>query len=132
MPTISVFEPALCCNTGVCGEDLDENLVTFTADAAWLNEQGGALTRHNLANDPLAFAHNSTVKGFLEIAGSAGLPLALVDGVTVLTGRYPTRGELASWAGLDTPNAPPAGALTLSLADNSEPGCCAPGTSDCC
>jgi len=132
MPTISVFEPALCCNTGVCGEDLDQNLVTFTADAAWLTQQGGAITRHNLANDPLAFAHNSTVKSFLEIATSAGLPLALVDGVTVLTGRYPTRSELANWAGLDTPAAPPAGALTLNLSDTSDPGCCAPGQSDCC
>ena len=92
MPTIAVFEPALCCNTGVCGEDVDQNLVTFTADMAWLLEQGASITRHNLANDPLAFAHNEAVRSFLEIAGSAGLPLVSVDGVTVVTGRYPDTG----------------------------------------
>ncbi|MFZ4485685.1 MAG: arsenic metallochaperone ArsD family protein, partial [Candidatus Nanopelagicales bacterium] len=32
MPVVRVYEPALCCNTGVCGEDVDQALVTFTAD----------------------------------------------------------------------------------------------------
>ena len=32
MPAIQVFEPALCCNTGVCGPDVDQALVSFTAD----------------------------------------------------------------------------------------------------
>lgn len=130
MSTIEVFEPALCCNTGVCGEDVDQNLVTFTADMAWLLEQGAAITRHNLANDPLAFAHNDAVRSFLEIAGSAGLPLVSVDGVTVATGRYPARAELARWAGLESPAAVPAGTITLGLAESSESSCC--GDSGCC
>jgi len=130
MPTIAVFEPALCCNTGVCGEDVDQNLVTFTADMAWLLEQGAPITRHNQANDPLAFAHNEQVKNFLEIVGSAGLPLVLVDRVTVATGRYPTRAELAGWAGMDTPGAGPAGAITLGLSESAESSCC--DDSGCC
>lgn len=130
MPNIAVFEPALCCNTGVCGEDVDQDLVTFTADMAWLLEQGATVTRHNLANDPLAFAHNDAVRSFLEIAGSAGLPLVLVDGVTVATGRYPTRAELAHWAGLDAAASVPAGAITLGLSETSSDSCC--GGSGCC
>jgi arsenite-transporting ATPase len=130
MATIAVFEPALCCNTGVCGADLDQNLVTFTADMAWLLEQDASITRHNLANDPLAFAHNEAVKSFLEIAGSAGLPLVVVDGVTVATGRYPDRAELAHWAGLDAPAAVPGGAISLGLSESNEPSCC--GDSGCC
>ncbi len=131
MSTIAVFEPALCCNTGVCGEDLDQNLVTFTADMAALTEQGATITRHNLANDPLSFAHNETVKRFLELAGSEGLPLVLVDDVTVATGRYPTRTELATWAGLEVPAAAPSGVTMLGLADDSD-SCCTPGESTCC
>ena len=130
MPTIAVYEPALCCNTGVCGEDVDQNLVTFTADLAWLLEQGVTITRHNLANDPMAFAHDDAVKSFLEIAGSAGLPLVLVDGVTVATGRYPTRAELARWACLDSPAAAPAGVITLGLSASGDSSCC--GDSGCC
>jgi arsenite-transporting ATPase len=130
MPTIAVYEPALCCNTGVCGEDVDQNLVTFTADMAWLLEQGASVTRHNLANDPMAFAHNEAVKNFLEIAGSAGLPLVSVDGVTVATGRYPTRAELVRWAGLESPATVPARVINLGLSDSGESPCC--GDSGCC
>ncbi len=130
MPAIAVFEPALCCNTGVCGADVDQNLVTFTADMDWLLDQGATITRHNLANDPLAFAHDDAVRSFLGIAGSAGLPLVSVDGVTVATGRYPTRAELARWAGLETPDGVPAGAIELGLADSGESSCC--GESGCC
>lgn len=127
---IAVFEPALCCNTGVCGEDVDQNLVTFTADMAWLLEQGAAITRHNLANDPMAFAQNESVRSFLEITGSAGLPLVTVGGVTVATGRYPTRAELVRWAGVHTTESVPAGAITLGLTESAKDPCC--GDSGCC
>ena len=41
MPEIHVYEPALCCTSGVCGPDLDQALVAFTADVAHVNEAGG-------------------------------------------------------------------------------------------
>jgi arsenite methyltransferase len=129
--TIDVFEPALCCNTGVCGEDVDQALVTFSADLDWATAKGGHVVRHNLANEPLAFAENDAVKQFLQLSGSAGLPLVLVNGVTALTGAYPDRAQLARWAGLDaTPSADtvPAGAQMLGLADAG--GCCSTDSSD--
>lgn len=64
------------------------------------------------------------------VAGSAGLPLVSVDGVTVATGRYPARTELARWAGLDSPAAVPAGAISLGLSESEESSCC--GDSGCC
>ncbi len=112
--TIKVFEPALCCNTGVCGPDVDEALVRFTADLAHLQERGVAISRHNLANDPGAFAADATVAGFLRIAGSAGLPLVLVDGVTVATGHYPDRDELTRFAGIETASAPEPQLVTVA------------------
>lgn len=99
MPAIRVFEPALCCNTGVCGPELDESLVRFTADLDHLKAEGVDISRHNLANDPTAFANNPVVVNFLQVAGSAGLPLVLVDDVTVATGRYPDRAEFLRYAG---------------------------------
>ena len=100
MPVINVYEPALCCNTGVCGPDLDQALVTFTADFGHLRGLGADISRHNLASDPAAFAENDSVRSFLEVAGSEGLPLTMVDGVTVATGRYPARDQLLRYAGL--------------------------------
>ena len=108
--SIRVFEPALCCNTGVCGEDLDQALVNFTADLAALRDLGVDIARHNLANDPGAFAANQSVSAYLQVAGSAGLPLTLVDGVTVMTGAYPTRAQLLAYAGVATGGAAASGA----------------------
>mgnify|MGYP003599712135 FL=1 len=131
MPTIRVFEPALCCNTGVCGEDVDPALVTFTADLAALREAGADIERHNLANDPTAFAADPRVKAFLQVAGSAGLPLTLVDGVTVATGTYPSREQLLTYAGLNPTVVAPAGATQITMvAAEDEGGCC--GTGGCC
>lgn len=124
MTKIQVFEPALCCNTGVCGEDVDQALVAFSADLDWVRSKGGDVSRHNLAGEPLAFAENPSVKGFLEVAGSAGLPLVLVDGTTILTGSYPNRDQLARWAGISTPPAAPAAGVGLQLTDISETGGC--------
>ena len=99
-PAIRVFEPALCCNTGVCGPDVDEALIGFTADLDHLRSAGVNIARVNLANDPMAFAQNPVVVNFLRVVGSSGLPLVLVDDVTVATGRYPDRAELRRLAGL--------------------------------
>jgi SAM-dependent methyltransferase len=125
--SIRVFEPALCCNTGVCGPDVDEALVGFTADLAYLRELGVDIQRHNLANDPSAFAEDQTVREFLRVAGSAGLPLTMVDGVTVATGTYPSRADLLRYAGVETPVPQPG--LTL-LADATDGACCT--TDGCC
>jgi hypothetical protein len=128
-PTVRVFEPALCCNTGVCGEDVDQQLVDFTADLRHLVERGADISRHNLANDPTAFAADETVRTFLRVAGSDGLPLTSVDGVTVVTGGYPTRDQLLRFCGLaDESSAVPVVAtdlgLTAAAGDCGPTGCC--------
>lgn len=73
MTTIEVYEPALCCNTGVCGPDPDQALVGFSADLEWLRSRGGRIARYNLATEPMAFATNDTVRRFLEVEGSQAL-----------------------------------------------------------
>ncbi len=128
MPVITVYEPALCCNTGVCGPDLDQALVTFTADLDHLRGLGAEISRHNLASDPAAFAENDNVRSFLRVAGSAGLPLTLVDGVTVVTGTYPTRDQLLRYAALDSAAAP-AGVTELGLTEITGDSC---GPDGCC
>lgn len=97
---IEVFDPVLCCSTGVCGVDVDQKLVDFSTDVEWAKQQGAEIERFNLGKEPLAFAENLTVKNFLHHSGQEGLPLILVDGEIALAGRYPTRSELAHWAEL--------------------------------
>lgn len=97
MKILTVFDPAMCCSTGVCGSDVDQALVDFAADVQWLKQRGIHVTRYNLAQQPMDFVHNEKAKTFLETAGADGLPLLLLDGETVMAGRYPKRAELARW-----------------------------------
>lgn len=118
MTTIQVFDPALCCSTGVCGVDVDQELVGFSADVDWAKQNDADIQRFNLAQQPMMFAENAVVKSFLERSGAEALPLILVDGEVALAGRYPTRTELARWA-----------SITL-VEDKPQSGCCS-GTSCC-
>jgi AhpD family alkylhydroperoxidase len=102
MKKMQVFDPALCCSTGVCGVDVDPALVSFSADVDWAKQNGAQIERFNLAQQPLAFAENAIVKSILEKDGQEGLPLFLVDGAVVLSGRYPSRDELIKWLGITT------------------------------
>jgi len=119
MTKIEVFEPALCCSTGICGVDVDQALVSFAADVDWFKQQGGVIERYNLAQQPLLFAQNAVVKAFLENSGAEGLPLVLSNGAIVLAGRYPRRAELSRWAGISN--------LPIATASS----CCKP-SSGCC
>ena len=101
MKSVQVFDPAMCCSTGICGPVVDPVLPRFAADLAWLSGQGIAVKRHNLAQEPQAFVGNELVKRALTERSAACLPLVLVDGRIVSQGRYPSRGELAAFVGLD-------------------------------
>lgn len=100
MKTIQVFDPAMCCSSGVCGVDLDQQLVSFSADIDWAKQKGAKIERFNLAQQPMDFANNKIVRDFLERSGQDALPLILVDGEFALAGRYPSRAELSRWAGI--------------------------------
>lgn len=119
MKTIQVFDPAMCCSSGVCGVDVDQQLVSFSADVDWAKQNGAKIERFNLAQQPMDFANNKVVRDFLERSGQEALPLILVDGEFALAGRYPNRIELSRWAGIV--------ALT-EIAPSS--GCCS--GSKCC
>jgi hypothetical protein len=99
MKKIQVFDPALCCSSGVCGTEVDQKLVTFAADVDWAKHNGAQIERFNLAQQPMAFAENTVVKGLLERTGPDALPATLVDGELALAGRYPSRDELTRWTG---------------------------------
>lgn len=101
MIKVQVFDPALCCSTGVCGTKVDPALVNFAADVDWAKKQGLTIERFNLSQQPMAFAQNELVKKFLERSGADSLPLILIDGDVALAGRYPSRKELAQWAKIE-------------------------------
>src|SRR5512133_3319389 len=104
MTAVQVFDPAMCCSTGICGPTVDPKLVRFAADLDWLQSQGIAVERFNLAQQPAAFAADADVRRELEAKGEDALPLVKVDDKVQSVGTYPTRAALAEWAGLGAPS----------------------------
>ena len=107
MAAIRIYESALCCDTGVCGADVDQNLVDITATVRSLQDRGLDIQRHNLASDPIAFTTEPAVQEFMNLVGSTGLPLTVVNGVTVATGTYPNRQQLLAFSAIDLGAAAP-------------------------
>ena len=101
MTTITVYDPPMCCSTGVCGVEVDAKLAQFAGDLDWLKGHGENVPRLNLSQEPQRFVDNAEVKAILERSGGDDLPAIVVGDKLVANGRYPQRGELAALAGLD-------------------------------
>jgi hypothetical protein len=99
-PVLRIYDPALCCSTGVCGPEVDDGLVRFAADVAWLIAQGVPVERYNLAQEPGAFVANPSVRRALQERGTGCLPLLLWGTATVAEGSYPDRRTLTGALGL--------------------------------
>jgi hypothetical protein len=100
--TIQVYDPPMCCSTGLCGNDIDPALVSFAALLKQLADAGVKVERYNLGQQPLAFVQNPTVKELLDREGVEALPVIFQDGAVQLKGRYPTGAERAEWLGAAT------------------------------
>lgn len=106
MQNITVYDPPMCCSTGVCGPEVDPKLAQFAGDLDWLKDQGIKVERINLAQEPGRFVDNVAVKAILDRSGGDDLPAIVVGNALVANGRYPSRNELASLVGLSVESAP--------------------------
>ena len=96
MKTIQVYDPPMCCSTGLCGNDIDPALVSFAALLTQLSQKGVKVERFNLGQQPMAFVQNTAVKALLDKEGVNALPLIFVDGEELVKGRYLTDAERES------------------------------------
>lgn len=97
MSKMEIFDPAMCCSTGVCGPSVDPELTRIASAVYSLEQQGFDVFRYQLTNEPEKFAGNPVISKVLQEKGPDSLPLVLMDGEVVKTGSYPTNEELAAW-----------------------------------
>jgi len=127
--TIEVFDPAMCCSTGVCGPSVDPELARFEADLRWLAARGVNVTRYNLAREPGEFVARSVVAAVLASGGEEALPIILVNGKVRFSGTWPSRADLAPTVNIEVP------VERADLLAPTENACCAPteqATTGCC
>jgi hypothetical protein len=91
---IDVYDPEMCCATGVCGPAPDQTLIRFEETLTRLRQEGVGVTRHQLSRDPEAFVNHPVVYQQLLAGGASVLPMVAVDGALKFVGRYPAYDEL--------------------------------------
>ena len=118
MKKIAIYEPAMCCSTGVCGASVDTELLRVATVIENLQKQGADIQRFNLSGQPDAFVENQLIRDALQQHGTEILPVTLVDGEVEKSKSYPTNAEFTRWTGLEITSKAPEG------------GCCCNGK--CC
>lgn len=101
MKSMAIYEPAMCCATGLCGVGVDPELLRISTVLNNLNSKGAEIARYNLSNVPQAFVDNQEINQLLEKDGVDSLPATVVDGKIVKTQTYPSNEEIAEM--LDIP-----------------------------
>jgi arsenite methyltransferase len=100
MLKLEVFDPPMCCSSGVCGPQPDPRLAVFSADLDWLRRQGVTVQRYNLSQEPAAFATHAEVARLLRQTDGDCLPIVVANGQVVSQAVYPSRQDLLEFAGL--------------------------------
>ncbi|WP_036877625.1 arsenite efflux transporter metallochaperone ArsD [Xylanibacter oryzae] len=101
MKKIEIFDPAMCCPTGLCGTNINPDLMRIAVVIDNLKKRGITVTRHNLRDEPQAYVSNKTINDYLKQYGAEVLPITLVDGDIAVTKVYPTTKEMSDWTGVN-------------------------------
>ena len=125
MKTIEIFDRAMCCPTGLCGTNIDPNLMRIAVIVDNLKKKGVNITRHNLKDEPQIYVANTKVNELLQSKGVEALPITLVDGEVAVIGTYPTTKQMAEWSGVNLDFIPmPQEDKGSCCGDNNKGGCC--------
>jgi hypothetical protein len=100
MKNIEIYDPGMCCSTGVCGPAIDPELMRIATLVNSLGKKGIQIKRHNLSSEPQDFVANRLVSDILIQEGADVLPITLLDGEVAKTRHYPTNEELSAWLGM--------------------------------
>lgn len=100
MKKIEIYDPAMCCSSGVCGPSVNPELIRISSVVHNLKAKGFVITRYNLLSEPEAFVSNHQVAELLNEKGPNVLPIIILDSQVVKEYEYPTNEELMEWTGL--------------------------------
>ncbi len=91
---VELFDPPMCCPTGVCGPTIDQALLDINEMVLALQSQGLRVARYQMTSHPNAFLNNAEVMKLVREKQMDALPITLVAGKLVKSGAYPTLAEV--------------------------------------
>lgn len=131
MKKMQIFEPAMCCSTGLCGVGVDQELLRISTVLNTLKNNGVQVDRFNLSSAPQEFITNKIVNNYIKEKGVDGLPVVVIEDEITITGRYPSNDEFVTL--LNVPKSyigeKPS---PVKSTDNENQGCGCSGGDCCC
>lgn len=94
---ITLYEPTLCCSSGVCGPNPDQALIQLQDTLAKAKEKGVEAERFQITTHPRKFTENPEVMKLMQQQQLKCLPITAVDGQIIKVGSYPTLSELQKY-----------------------------------
>ena len=100
--TLTIYDPAMCCPTGVCGTDIDVTLLQLANFLSSLNKKNFEVNRYSLTTNPAEYVLNKSVSRLLQDEGVGCLPLFFLDDELILSKEYPSVPSLSAKLGLSS------------------------------
>ena len=91
---VEIFDPPLCCPTGLCGPTIDQTLLDINEAILSLEREGVKVARYQMSSHPHAFLSNPEVMRLVRERNMAALPITIVNGTLLKTGAYPSLLEI--------------------------------------
>ncbi len=92
--TVEIFDPPMCCPTGLCGPTIDSSLLDVNEMVLKLQQQGVTVKRYLMAQQPRAFLNNAEVYRLVNERQLAALPITVVNDRVIKVGSYPSLAEV--------------------------------------
>lgn len=93
---VEIFDPPMCCPTGLCGPALDQTLLDVNQTITTLRASGVRVERYQMTSHPYVFMNQAEVMRLVRERQLAALPITVVWGQVIKVGEYPTLAEIQS------------------------------------
>jgi predicted nicotinamide N-methyase len=91
---IEIFDPPMCCPTGLCGPTLDETLLDVDEMVMELQAEGLHVERYQMTGHPQVFLANAEVMALVRERQMDALPITVVRSRVIKAGAYPAMLEV--------------------------------------
>ena len=91
---VELFDPPMCCPTGLCGPSLDQTLLDVNEMIMSLQRENLRVERYQMTSNPNAFLDNAEVMKLVREKQMEALPIIVVRGKVIKVGAYPSEDEV--------------------------------------
>jgi hypothetical protein len=93
-PKLIIYDPPMCCSSGICGPNPDPILIEFQNTVAELKKMGLNIERRMIIHCAEDLKNNIELSKLIKEKQFQALPVTIINGVIVKSGAYPSLEEL--------------------------------------